>query len=607
MQRKTLCCLTLLWLGACGGEDVTPSDTDTDTDPSRATQSSSATQPSGTTPSSSTSASTSGPTSSSTAGPSSTSDETDSTSIAEESSSGSSVGESSGTESGDTGTTSVDPTALLPIGSTFLGGSQFERIQGVAVGTDGSIYVGGTTHSADFPATAGAYDETKSGPSGAGLNRSDGFVAKLSPDGSDVEWATFIGGSLRESVYAVRVDSAGNVYALGSTGSSDFPTTNGAYDSTFNGPAGQNNLLADSFVVSLSPDGSTLRFGTFVAGAAGVEENPRGSIAIDEGRGRVYVSGLTSATNFPTTSGAFQENYGGGAHDGFVFALSLDGSSLEASTFLGGNGDDMAYTRVTIHPDGSIYASGATSSTNFPVSAGAFQTQLASGNPSNAWHQQGDAFVTRLTGDLDDIVFSTYIGGNDSDATGHNQGAHIDSMGRAVIAGSTSSTDFPVTAGAWSSSLSGAPDGFVVVLAEDGSAIDYATYIGGSDGESTSTMAVGPDDRVYVTGVTQSDDYPTTADAMQNSFGNGAAGGGLSDAFLAVLDPTLSTLEYGTYVGGSGTDAGAERGRSVWVTPDGTVYLAGVTDSTDFPIMAPSAQAGFGGVTDGFLVRFARR
>ncbi len=602
MQRTTLCGVALLWLGACGDDSRAPGDTDTDSGPDSTTTVTATLSSSGAGPTSDSASS--GTTESST-----TSAETGSTAATAESSGGTTGDESSGSEtSDDTGTTDDEPTALVPIGSTFLGGSQFERIQGVAVGDDGSIYVGGTTHSTDFPATAGAFDETKSGPSGAGLNRSDGFVAKLSPDGADIEWATFLGGSLRESVYAVRVDSAGNVYALGSTGSSDFPTTNGAYDPTFNGPAGQNNMLADTFVVSLSPDGSTLRFGTFVAGDAGAEENPRGSIAIDEARGRIYVSGLTSSTNFPTTNGALQTSYGGGAHDGFVFALSLDGSSLEASTYLGGNGDDMAYTRVTIHPgDGSIYASGATSSTNFPVSAGAFQTQLASGSPSDAWHQQGDAFVTRLTADLDDIIFSTYIGGNDSDATGHNQGAHIDSMGRAVIAGTTRSTDFPVTAGAWSSSPSGGPDGFVVVLAEDGSAIDYATYIGGSDSESTSTMAVGPQDRVYVTGVTQSDDYPTTADAMQGSFGNGSAGGGFSDAFLAVFDPTLSTLEYGTYVGGSGMDAGAERGRSVWVTADGTVYLGGVTDSTDFPLMAPSAQSGFGGVTDGFLLRFARR
>lgn len=606
MQRTTAYYFAILLLAGCGDDSsAAETETETGTDASSNTSSINTGSPSGTTAGPGSSGS--GSASSSTDSSGSTSDSSGVTSVGPGTESSS--GETSGSESSETSeTTDEDPTALVPIGSTFLGGSQFERIQGVAVGDDGSIYVGGTTHSTNFPATAGAFDETKSGPAGAGLNRSDGFVAKLSPDGSDIEWATFLGGSLRESVYAVRVDSAGNVYALGSTGSSDFPTTNGAYDPTFNGPAGQNNTLADSFVVSLSADGSTLRFGTFVAGAAGVEENPRGSIAIDEDRNRIYVSGLTSATDFPTTNGAVQTSYAGGAHDGFVFALSLDGSTLEASTLLGGNGDDMAYTRVTIHPDdGSIYVAGATSSTNFPVSAGAFQGQLASGTPADAWYQDGDAFVTRLSGDLDDIIFSTYIGGNGSDAVGHNQGAHIDSTGRAVIVGTTNSSDFPATAGAFAGSSSGGSDGFVVVLAEDGSAIDYATYLGGSDAESTSTMAVGPQDRVYVTGVTQSDDYPTTADALQGTFGNGAAGGGLSDAFLTVLDPTLSTLEYGTYLGGSGTDAGAERGRSVWVTADGTVHLGGVTDSSDFPIMAPSAQASFGGVTDGFLVRFARR
>lgn len=145
-------------------------------------------------------------------------------------------------------------------------------------------------------------------------------------------------------------------------------------------------------------------------------------------------------------------------------------------------------------------------------------------------------------------------------------------------------------------------DGFVAVIAEDGSSVAHATYVGGSANESLSTMFVGPDDRVYVTETVDSDDWPTTANAYQPAFGG--AGGG-SNAVLTVFDATLSQLDYSTYIGGSGTGGGAERGRSIWVTDD-TVVLSGATDSMDFPIVAPSAQGAFGGDVDGFLFRWDR-
>lgn len=510
---------------------------------------------------------------------------------------------STGGSSDDGSTGNPEPFALEPGASTYLGGNQYERIQGVHVDDAGNIFVGGTTHSSGFPATAGAFDTSKEGPDGGNLDLSDGFVAKLSPDGSSVEWATFIGGSARESVYGVRTDAAGNVYAIGSTGSSDFPTTPGAYDPTFNGPV-VGSGLTESFVVGLSPDGSTLLFGTYLGGAAGNEENPRGSIQIAEATQRIYVSGQTSSTNFPATAGAFQTNYGGGGQDAFVAALSLDGSTLIAASYLGGGGSDTAYSKVSLHRDGSVYVTGSTTSGDFPTTPGAYQTAIASGQPNQPWWQGGDAFVTRMTADLDDLVFSTYLGGTGNDSVGHNQGASIDSQGRAVVVGSTDSDDFPASAGAFATSRAGMTDGFVAIVSEDGTALDHATYIGGIGNESLSTMFVDDDDRVYVTGTIASSDWPTTDDAYQPMFGNANVPGG-SDAVLTIFTPTLSELDYSTYLGGSGPGGEAERGRSIWVT-DTAVYVSGATDSTDFPIVAPSAQAMSGGGVDGFVFRFDR-
>ncbi len=495
---------------------------------------------------------------------------------------------------------SPPPEDLTATFGTFLGGSAWERIQGVFVDGAGMIYVVGQTHSADFPATQGAFDTTKSGPSGNGnqLDRADGFVAKLSPDGSQILWATLLGGSRRDAAYGVRTDSFGDVYVVGSTGSDDFPTTVGAYDPTFNGPT-RSNGLTDAFVAKLSADGSQLLWSTYVGGAAATEENPRASLLIDETRGRIYMAGTTvGGTDFPTTTNAFQPNYGGGHADAFVLALSLDGSALLHSTFIGGAGSDMGFTSLAAHPDGSIYVAGATSSADFPTTTGAFQQSIASGSPDDLWYVDGDAFLVRIQPDLDQLVFATYFGGDGGDSTSHNQGLAIDTSGRAVLVGFTQSSDLPTTSGAFRETPIGQQDGFVTIFSEDGSTLVSSTYLGGSLDDEFAGVSVGAVGRIAITGATNSTDWPTTSTAHQLQHG------GRSDSFLTVFNSSLSKLTYSTYLGGNGSNSGGERGRGTWVGPNGGIVVVGTTDSANFPIVAPSPQGTFGGDQDGFIVGF---
>jgi hypothetical protein len=486
---------------------------------------------------------------------------------------------------------------------SFLGGPFFERVQSAYIDDTGHIFVGGNTSSDNFPVTPNAYDTTKNGPAGSGFDTQDGYVAKLSPDGANIIWATLIGGSRRDAVYAVRTDSMGNVYLLGATGSQDFPSTAGAFDETFNGPIITNGIT-DIFVASLTADGSTLRFSTFVGGSQGGEENPRGAVEIDEQRGRIYVAAVSTAPDFPTLPGAFQPSFGGGSDDAVVFALLIDGSNLIASTFLGGAGSDGAFMEIEPHPSGdSFYIGGATNSDDFPTTSGAFQRTLASGTPDQPWWADGDAFIVRISANLDDVIYSTYYGGSGADAVSHNQGLAVDNLGRVVVIGHTSSPDLPMIQGAYDTNLSGSSDGFVAVFSETGGLV-YSTYVGGRDTEEVAGAFVGPAGSIYLTGGTRSDDFDVTPGAYQVTFGNGSTGGGLSDAFLTVYDSQLQNLSYSTFLGGDGMQPGAERGRTIWVNTDGRIVVAGATDSADFPILPPSVQPQYGGGTDGFLMVF---
>ena len=259
---------------------------------------------------------------------------------------------------------------------TFLGGSNTDEGYGIALDGTGAAYVTGGTASSDFPTTAGAFDRSLGGDR-------DAFVAKVNPSGSGLLYATFLGGSNTDEGYGIALDGTGAAYVTGGTVSSDFPTTAGAFDQTFNGPYG-----ADAFVAKGNAAGSSLLYSTFLGGPDPNEwpweyETASG-IAVDW-TGAAYVTGTTESADFPTTAGAPDRTLDG-ERDAFVVKVNSAGSGLSYATFLGGAGDEWA-SGIAVDGTGAAYVTGRTNSADFPTTAGAFD---------RTHNGDTDAFVARL-------------------------------------------------------------------------------------------------------------------------------------------------------------------------------------------------------------------
>jgi hypothetical protein len=244
-------------------------------------------------------------------------------------------------------------------------------------------------------------------------------------------------------------------------------------------------------------------------------------IAVDSA-GFTYVTGNTTSTSFPTTLGAFQTAFAGGSSDGFVAKLNVAGSALVYSTYVGGNGEDVL-VGIALDSAGNVYSSGYTSSTNFPVTPGAFQTTFGG---------YYDAVVIKLNPSGSAPVYATYLGG---DAFDGGAGIAVDSVGNAYVTGSTSSSNFP-TVNAIQPTLGGGSDAFVTKVNPLGSGLVYSTYLGGSSDDQGGGIALDslPIPNAYVTGRTLSTNFPTTSGAFQTSYGGGA-----SDAFVTKISEAV--------------------------------------------------------------------
>jgi hypothetical protein len=323
-----------------------------------------------------------------------------------------------------------------------MGGSAEDEGGGIAVDTSGNAYVTGETHSSNFPTTSGAFETTLKGGQ-------DVFVTKLNAAGSAMLYSTYLGGSGGEVGRGIAVDASGNAYVSGFTNSGDFPVTPGAFQATSGGDA-------DAFVIKLNATGSTLIYSTYPGGSAadGDFDGGGGNIAIDAA-GNAYVTGHTTASDFPTTQGAFQTVCGGCSPagvvgDAFVTKLNLTGSALVYSTFLGG-GSDEGGNGIAIDASGNAYISGSTTSSNFPTTTDAFQTALG----GNGF---GDAFFSKLNAAGSALLYSTYLGGNNID---NSNGIAVDAAGSAYVAGYSFSSNFPTTSGAFQTTFRGTVDAFV--------------------------------------------------------------------------------------------------------------------------------------------------
>jgi hypothetical protein len=447
----------------------------------------------------------------------------------------------------------IDPVLAY---STFLGGTDDDHAFKVAVDESNHAYATGFTYSADFP-VANAAQAVLAGSQ-------DVFVTKMDKTGTALVYSTFLGGSAFEVGRGITLDGSRNAYLTGNTSSTDFPVTPGAYDTVHNG----NN---DVFVVKLDSAGQIV-YGTYV----GSDGNEQGEdIAVENGR--AYVAGYTDDSSFPTTMGAYDTAYNGGAFDGFVFRLGPAGAVLSYSTFLGGSSYDYVYA-ITLSGD-EAYVTGRTTSANFPVLAGY----------DMVYNNAGDAFVTHLAGGGGALVASTFLGGTGSDTA---YDITLGAAGHAFVTGGTASANYPTTAGAYDVALAGASDVFVTKLNGALAALTYSTYIGGDGNESGRGIAANAFAGALVAGITDSVNFPTV-NPTQAAFGGGAL-----DAFALRVTPTGDGINFSTYLGGPGYDLGYD----LALDGCGQAYVVGKAGD-GFPTTTGAFDTSWNGQGDGYVVK----
>jgi beta-propeller repeat-containing protein len=442
--------------------------------------------------------------------------------------------------------------------STLLGGSISDFPYDVAADADGHAYVAGQTFSQDFPTTPGAFQESTSEVAG--------FVTKLSADGSSLVWSTYLRAA---SLRTIAVDAGEDVYVAGYATTADFPTTPGAYDTTYN-----DNY--DDVVAKLDSTGSQLLYGTYLGGSSyeGAED-----IDLDDS-GAVYIASNSASPDFPTTSDAYDTTHAGAIYsNAAVTKLDPTGSTLEYSTFVGSRSSTYG---IAADGDGSAYLTGRTNDPAFPATPG-------SHDPS--FNGVEDGYLSKLSPDGSALSYSTFLGGSDYDA---GVGVAIGGNRNAYVLGLTHSSNFPATPAAFDTTYGGNTDLFVLRMNSDGSGLVYSTYLGGGAGDFMDwgkMIAVDAQGAAYVTAETSSSNFPVTADAAQPTLG------GSLDALLTKLAPDGSHLLYSSYMGGSNLD----NARGLALDGRGNAYITGQTDG-DFPT-TPGAFKEMGSY-DGFVVQF---
>jgi hypothetical protein len=457
-------------------------------------------------------------------------------------------------------------------------------------------------------------------------------------------YSTYIGGAIQDHGRSIAIDTFGNAYIAGYTFSYDYDVTPGAFQTTNLGGA----WISDAFVTKLNTTGSALLYSTYIGGIA----NDKGSgIAIDAS-GNAYITGETISIDYVVSAGAFQSTLGGGQYeDVFVTKLNPSGTAILYSTYIGGSTNDYGYG-IALDTDGNAYITGS-AGLDYDVTAGAFQTTYAGVMPFS------DAFVTKLNPTGTALLYSTYIGGSGVEWA---QDIAIDTSGNAYITGYTKSLDYDVTPGAFQTT-NGAPFGgwydvFVTKLNATGTALLYSTYIGGSFDDYSNDIAIDASGNAYITGNSESNNYPVTPGAFQtihsafavivtklnatgtallystflggggfdmgysiavdtsrNAYITGTAGfnynvtagafqtipQGIYNVILTKLNPTGTALYYSTYIGGNSQNFGYDMA----LDAIGNVYITGTTSSTDYDVSPGAFQTTLDGDFNAFVTKLS--
>jgi hypothetical protein len=458
----------------------------------------------------------------------------------------------------------IDPELLY---STYIGGSSEDRAYRIAVDNAGNSYVVGKTESIDFPAI-NPYDESYN-------NGEDVFLFKLSSSGNSLIYSTYLGGENDDSGQDIAIDADGYIYITGFTSSQDFPAIN-SIDSAYNGD------FFDIFIAKLSNSGDSLMFSTYIGGER--TEKCYG-IAIDND-GCLNITGRTNSYNFPTVN-PYDDSFNGGDTRGdiFISKLSSAGDSLLYSTYLGGSFNDVGLD-IAVDDSNNYYITGYSWSADFPMV-----------NPFDGTIDENeDVIVLMLSSAGDSILYSTYLGTRCWDI---GYAIAVDNESNVYVTGRTFTCypcDFP-TVNAFDDSCYGHEDVFVAMISPSIGGVNsllYSTYIGGAGEEIGRDIIVDNSGCVYVTGLTGSATFPRI---NHNNYDISTRG-----VFLLKMKPSLggsSSVVFSTSFGGDGYDEGF----GLSISPDGNIFITGITYSTDFPTINPYDES-HNGDGDVFVSKF---
>ena len=479
----------------------------------------------------------------------------------------------------------IDPWA------TYYGGTDFDQGSSIATDNSGNVVITGSAGSNDFPVSVGAFQSANSGVGGGFFFGSDAFVVKFGPAGNRL-WATYYGGSgsSGDIGYSIATDNSDNIVFTGYTSSFDFPVSAGAFQSANAGsPFSGSN---DAFVVKFSPAGNRL-WATYYGG---ISDETGYGIAADN-NDNVFVSGASNSTNLPLMGFSFQGGIAGaggffGGNDAFVLKLNSSGIPQWA-TYYGGTSDESGQG-ISTDANNNVAMVGYTESNNLPVSFGAAQPIFKGVN---------DVFVVKFDPN-GARLWATYCGGSLAESTYWGSqacGLDIDASNNIVITGSTMSTNFFVTPGAYQTVIGdniggffNSGDVFIVKYSSSGTIL-WATYFGGEQSDEGFGVAIGANNTIYIGGDTYSlTKFPVTPCAFQT-----AHGGGGEDNFLASFD-SLGVLICSGYVGGNGHDEMDSQGHIAVYGPN--VYIVGFTPSP-YPVTQGAFQTNFGGSYDAYIAQ----
>lgn len=482
----------------------------------------------------------------------------------------------------------IDPVVLVY--STFLGGTGFDTGVEIAVDNQSNAYIRGYTQSLNFP-SSGALQSTYGG------GNFDAFVCKFNATGNQFVYSTFLGGSGTEdgpgAFGSLTVDAVGNAYISGSTNSSNYPITSGSFQPTFQGGG------TDGFITKLSPTGNQLVFSTYFGGNK--LDYLRG-IKVDANN-NVYVAGFGDSTNMPVTAGAIQPNLRKiecrtpsandfQCRDIYLAKLNASGSQPIYFTYFGSSAADFG-NKIAIDNSGNLYVTGETTYTSTPpdLSRSDFPTTVGVVQPN--FGGNSDAYLVKINSTATALIYSTFLGSSDTNGYEFGGDIAIDSSRNVYVTGGTTSASFPLANPYQANYGGGSFDVFVAKLNPTATAFVYSTYLGGSGYDNYPSMAVDNSGNAYITGETNSPNFPQVQSRQPVL-------GGTVDAFVTKLNNTGNQILYSTYHGGTNVD----NATSITVDNNGNAYITGGTHSDqNFPLLNPR-QSTAGGFFDAFVSKF---